>query len=236
MHQAIFNPSPYSRQNDTGYGEGESLWEQAGDLYESQALKIGKFWGFNDGDDGTGQEAGGVITTRSGGQADAASIQKALSAAESGASGVGTSAAPAVASPSGGRATIRKGSSGDDVAALHTLLKGRGYSISSAEARVKGFGSSTDEAVRAFQGKNGLKVDGWVGKNTWTALGQKPQTAAAKAVAALTGGSSPAAASVPDYGPTALESDAFYKQPWFIPAAVGGVVFVVLATVIIVKA
>ena len=49
---------------------------------------------------------------------------------------------------------------------LQYLLRGRGQNVA-----VDGlFGSKTDGAVRAFQRKAGLAVDGIVGPNTWSAL------------------------------------------------------------------
>lgn len=57
--------------------------------------------------------------------------------------------------------TIKKGSKGDDVktlqSALHLVVDGI-------------FGRITDEAVKDFQKKNGLKVDGVVGDLTWAKI------------------------------------------------------------------
>jgi peptidoglycan hydrolase-like protein with peptidoglycan-binding domain len=50
---------------------------------------------------------------------------------------------------------------------IQTALKAAGYDIG-----VDGvFGQVTDRAVRDYQGKNGLAVDGIVGPNTWAKLG-----------------------------------------------------------------
>lgn len=65
--------------------------------------------------------------------------------------------------------TLRKGSSGEYVTLLQTKLVQRGYDLSPYGADGK-FGNKTLEAVRAFQQKNGLDVDGVVGKATWGAL------------------------------------------------------------------
>lgn len=57
---------------------------------------------------------------------------------------------------------IRKGATGEGVRWIQWELVEAGYNIS-----VDGiFGTDTDNAVRDFQKKSGLKVDGWVGKNT----------------------------------------------------------------------
>lgn len=62
---------------------------------------------------------------------------------------------------------LQKGSKGDLVKVLQALLVCNGYS----SAYVDGdFGSGTDSAVRKFQEKNGLKVDGIAGKNTFAKL------------------------------------------------------------------
>lgn len=61
---------------------------------------------------------------------------------------------------------IRKGSRGDLVKKLQTLLKNKGYSIT-----VDGiFGNVTDTLVRQFQKANSLTIDGVVGDKTWKAL------------------------------------------------------------------
>lgn len=57
---------------------------------------------------------------------------------------------------------IRKGAKGEGVKWTQWELVEAGYNI----AIDGSFGSATDNAVRDFQKKSGLKVDGWVGKDT----------------------------------------------------------------------
>ena len=65
-------------------------------------------------------------------------------------------------------ATYRQGSTGEQVRIIQTKLKNWGY----YDGAVDGiFGSSTAEAVRYFQRKNGLTADGIVGPATLKALG-----------------------------------------------------------------
>ena len=67
---------------------------------------------------------------------------------------------------------LKKGCKGDDVRELQKLLKGAGYNIA-----VDGsFGNETRTAVRSFQTREGLKVDGIAGPITIKALqeAQKP--------------------------------------------------------------
>ena len=62
--------------------------------------------------------------------------------------------------------TIKRGSRGDDVERLQTMLNNAGYSLD-----VDGiFGDNTYNAVRQYQRAQGLSVDGIVGTNTWGAL------------------------------------------------------------------
>lgn len=64
---------------------------------------------------------------------------------------------------------LKKGAKGEQVKALQRMLYAMGYDLGAS--KVDGdFGSKTDAAVRAYQKKNGLSVDGAVGKNTWTKL------------------------------------------------------------------
>jgi hypothetical protein len=64
--------------------------------------------------------------------------------------------------------TLRRGSQGDEVADLQTILNAR-YG---ADLEVDGnFGKATEAAVKAFQRANGLTADGIVGAKTWKALG-----------------------------------------------------------------
>ena len=65
--------------------------------------------------------------------------------------------------------TLKKGSEGDSVKALQTLLIGYGYSCGSCGADGD-FGSATDKAVKAYQKAKGLVVDGIVGPATWGKL------------------------------------------------------------------
>lgn len=68
--------------------------------------------------------------------------------------------------------TIKYGSSGEDVKTLQEYLKNNGYNLS-----VDGqFGSKTQAAVKDYQKKNGLSVDGIVGTNTWGSLSNKTKT------------------------------------------------------------
>lgn len=65
--------------------------------------------------------------------------------------------------------TISYGSSGDEVKKLQKMLNNNGYSLS-----VDGqFGSKTQSAVKDYQKKTGLSVDGIVGNKTWGMLNKK---------------------------------------------------------------
>ena len=67
----------------------------------------------------------------------------------------------------------KKGSTGDVVTEIQTRLKNWGY----YDGAVDGvFGSRTEAAVRWFQQKNGLSVDGHVGNQTLAALGISPNS------------------------------------------------------------
>ena len=64
------------------------------------------------------------------------------------------------------RNQVSYGSQGSDVTELQKLLNNHGYSLSEDGI----FGDKTQEAVKDFQTKRGLSVDGIVGKNTWGSL------------------------------------------------------------------
>jgi peptidoglycan hydrolase-like protein with peptidoglycan-binding domain len=57
---------------------------------------------------------------------------------------------------------------GDDVLALQTRLLALGYTEVGTPDGI--FGQMTDQAVRHFQKRNGLEVDGVVGPKTWERL------------------------------------------------------------------
>lgn len=62
--------------------------------------------------------------------------------------------------------TLKCGSTGADVKKLQTALNGEGYKLT-----VDGiFGAATTSAVKDFQTRKGLIVDGVVGEKTWAAL------------------------------------------------------------------
>ena len=69
----------------------------------------------------------------------------------------------------GTRATIRKGSKGEDVKTMQTALLMLGYSLPKYGADGD-FGSETLAALKAFQAANGMTVDGICGPATWTKL------------------------------------------------------------------
>ena len=63
---------------------------------------------------------------------------------------------------------LKQGSQGDEVKTMQKKLKNWGYYSGAVDGI---FGSKTKEAVKYFQRKNGLTVDGIVGTNTLKALG-----------------------------------------------------------------
>ena len=75
---------------------------------------------------------------------------------------------------------LRVGSTGPSVARVQALLKDKGYKI---EEDLGYFGYATDDAVRSFQEKSGLKADGIVTPDVWRALESKPEVEAAAAQA-----------------------------------------------------
>ena len=71
--------------------------------------------------------------------------------------------------PAPARPTLRKGSKGDSVKELQELLSRLGYDLG-ARGIDGDFGRATEAAVRAFQERERITVDGIVGAVTWTAL------------------------------------------------------------------
>jgi len=65
----------------------------------------------------------------------------------------------------------KKGSNGATVKEIQTRLKNWGYYNGAVDGI---YGSGTEQAVRYFQRKNGLSVDGQVGDKTLAALGMQP--------------------------------------------------------------
>lgn len=65
-------------------------------------------------------------------------------------------------------ASYQRGSSGEVVSQIQTKLKRWGYYHGAVDGI---YGSATEKAVRLFQQKNGLTVDGKAGRNTLAALG-----------------------------------------------------------------
>lgn len=63
---------------------------------------------------------------------------------------------------------LRVGDTGDAVRDLQHRLAGAGYSITPSE--IGTFGPTTEEAVRAFQTHRAIRVDGAVGRETWSVL------------------------------------------------------------------
>jgi len=66
---------------------------------------------------------------------------------------------------------IKKGMKGSDVKVIQNQLLKKGYDLGRWGADGD-FGDATDKAVRDFQKKHGLGVDGKVGRNTWGKLFQ----------------------------------------------------------------
>lgn len=72
------------------------------------------------------------------------------------------------------RSQVQYGSQGNDVKELQKILNQSGYKLTEDGI----FGANTQKAVKDYQTKNGLTVDGIVGKNTWGSLlgGSNPTT------------------------------------------------------------
>ena len=62
---------------------------------------------------------------------------------------------------------LKYGSKGSQVKTLQRLMTAMGYPCGAVDGS---FGSVTLAAVRSFQSANNIEVDGYVGKNTWTAM------------------------------------------------------------------
>ena len=92
---------------------------------------------------------------------------------------------------------IRYGSSGNDVSELQKLLNQNGYTLD-VDGR---FGPKTQAAVRDYQTKNKLTVDGIVGNQTWGALtkGSSPYSTNGSTTGSSTGQTTSDAPSF-DYG------------------------------------
>ena len=71
---------------------------------------------------------------------------------------------------------IQQGSQGDDVLTVQKKLQAMGFDPGPIDGI---FGSKTTSAVRRFQEKHGLQVDGIVGPETGGALGMLEQEASA---------------------------------------------------------
>ena len=75
-------------------------------------------------------------------------------------------------------AVIRQGNTGTQVRTIQKKLKNWGYYKGAIDGI---FGSQTKEAVKYFQRKNGLTVDGVVGPKTLTALGMSESSSSSNA-------------------------------------------------------
>ncbi|MBQ3115963.1 MAG: spore cortex-lytic enzyme [Clostridia bacterium] len=75
-------------------------------------------------------------------------------------------------------AVYKQGSRGTTVKTIQRKLKNWGYYTGSVDGI---FGSKTKDAVKYFQRKNGLKVDGIVGNKTLSALGMSTSSSSSQA-------------------------------------------------------
>lgn len=110
-------------------------------------------------------------------------------------------------------ASYKKGSSGAMVTQIQTKLKSWGYYTGSVDGV---YGSGTERAVRAFQQKNGLTVDGKAGDQTLAAMGLS-------AGSGNSGGSGGASSSQVDLLARLISAEA-RGEPYSGQVAVGAVV------------
>lgn len=119
---------------------------------------------------------------------------------------------------------LRKGSKGNDVLELQRLLNKNGYSL----AEDGSFGGKTLDAVKDYQAKNGLSVDGIVGTNTWGKLTGSGKSSSSgtttKSTANPTTPSASATGIVPDYAKYSYDAsgDEAYMQAVAALKAVSG--------------
>lgn len=113
----------------------------------------------------------------------------------------------------------KKGSSGSTVTEIQKRLKNWGYYTGAVDGV---FGSQTEKAVRYFQQKNGLTVDGQVGNQTLAALGIAPSGGGSSGGGS--GGSSGNSGSGDEYLLARLISAEARGEPYTGQVAVGAVV------------
>lgn len=111
-------------------------------------------------------------------------------------------------------ASYKKGSSGAVVTQIQTKLKSWGYYTGTVDGI---YGSGTERAVRTFQQKNGLTVDGKAGDQTLAALGLSSGSAG------NSGGSGGASSSQVDLLARLISAEA-RGEPYSGQVAVGAVV------------
>lgn len=107
-----------------------------------------------------------------------------------------------------GSPPLRKGSSGRDVSTLQRALTSHGFSTKGVDGA---FGNNTEAAVRAFQARQGLTIDGVVGSGTAGAL--NGGRAAAPAWAAEVPAPTPAQTPAPAQAPTPAQTPAPTQAP-----------------------
>ena len=113
-------------------------------------------------------------------------------------------------------ASYKKGSSGAVVTQIQTKLKSWGYYTGTVDGI---YGSGTERAVRAFQQKNGLTVDGKAGDQTLAAMG----LSAGGGNSSNSGGSGGASSSQGDLLARLISAEA-RGEPYSGQVAVGAVV------------
>ena len=113
-------------------------------------------------------------------------------------------------------ASYKKGSSGAVVTQIQTKLKSWGYYTGTVDGI---YGSGTERAVRAFQQKNGLTVDGKAGAQTQAAMG----LSAGGGNSSNSGGSGGASSSQVDLLARLISAEA-RGEPYSGQVAVGAVV------------
>lgn len=127
------------------------------------------------------------------------------------------SMALAALAPAVEAASYKKGSSGAVVTQIQTKLKSWGYYTGSVDGV---YGSGTERAVRAFQQKNGLAVDGKTGTQTLAAMGL---SAGSGGNTGNSGGSGGASSSQVDLLARLISAEA-RGEPYSGQVAVGAVV------------